>query len=93
MNRAVSIAVEYDTVESLTASQGIPIEQGLVDLKAQGVNSLVLSEGTVGELLARGRQHYRPRAGPSGSVIVQFWSRCRLSSSAMSASYQGQSAV
>jgi len=64
MNRAVSIAVEYDTVESLTASQGIPIEQGLVDLKAQGVNSLVLSEGTVGELLAKGQATLQTTSWP-----------------------------
>ena len=64
MNRAVSIAVEYDTVESLTAAQGIPIEQGLADLKAQGVNALVLSEGTVGEILAKGQATLQTNSWP-----------------------------
>ena len=54
-NRAVSIAVEYDVEEGLASAQGITMEKGLLDLKAQGVNALVLSEGTIGELLAKGQ--------------------------------------
>jgi hypothetical protein len=54
-NRATSLAVEYENVEGLAAAQGIPIDKALVDLKAQGVNALVLSEETVGELIARGQ--------------------------------------
>ena len=71
-NRAVSIAVEFDTVEGLTASQGITIDQGLVDLKAQGVNALVLSEGTIGELLAKGQATLQTSTWPvnQGSTTV-----------------------
>jgi len=54
-NRATSLAVEFENVEGLASAQGIPIDKALVDLKAQGVNTLVLSEATVGELLARGQ--------------------------------------
>src|SRR5271157_4310325 len=54
-NRATSLAVEFETVEGLASAQGIPIDRALTDLKAQGVNALVLSEATIGELLAKGQ--------------------------------------
>jgi len=54
-NRATSFAVEFENVESLAAAQGIPIDRALIDLKAQGLNALVLSEGTVGEFMAKGQ--------------------------------------
>jgi len=54
-NKATSLAVEFENVESLASAQGISMDRALIDLKAQGVNALVLSEGTVGELLARGQ--------------------------------------
>lgn len=54
-NRATSIAVEYETVESLAAAQGATLDAAFEDLKAQGVNSVVLSEDTVGELVGLGQ--------------------------------------
>jgi len=63
-NRATSLAVEYENVEGLAAAQGISIDKALVDLKAQGVNALVLSEATVGELLARGQATLQSTAWP-----------------------------
>ena len=54
-NRATSLAVEYENVEALAAAQGITMDKALTDLKAQGVNALVLPEATIGELLARGQ--------------------------------------
>lgn len=58
-NRAVEIAVEYDTVASLAASQNMPVEGALSLLKAGGVQSAVLSEQTVGELVDRGEIQLR----------------------------------
>lgn len=54
-NRATSLSVEFENAESLASAQGISIDKALADLKAQGVNALVLSEATVGELIAKGQ--------------------------------------
>lgn len=54
-NRATSLALEYENVESIASSQGITIDKAIVDLKAQGLNALVLSESTISELVARGQ--------------------------------------
>ncbi len=54
-NRSTAIAVEYETVESLAAAQGVTVQRALEDLKAQGVNAIVLSEGFVGDLVSSGR--------------------------------------
>ncbi|MEZ0326471.1 MAG: DUF5693 family protein [Fimbriimonas sp.] len=54
-NKAVAIAAEYEVVEALAAAQGISDEQDLYSLKAQGLNALVLSEETIGDLLGTGR--------------------------------------
>lgn len=53
-NKAVTLAVEYETVESLAASKGDPIEEALANLKAQGVGAVVLSEETVSDLISEG---------------------------------------
>jgi hypothetical protein len=55
LNRATSFAVEYETIENLAAAQGVPIDRAIADLKQVGLNSVVISEETVSELLARGR--------------------------------------
>lgn len=53
-NKAVTLAVEYETVESLAASEGTSIDQALINLKAQGIHSVVLSEETVSEMIGEG---------------------------------------
>lgn len=53
-NKAVTLAVEYETVESLAASDGIPIDKALQNLKAQGVNAVVLGEETISEMIGEG---------------------------------------
>lgn len=55
LNKATSMAVEMETVESLAASEGKPVAQALGDLKAQGVNAVVISEETVVDLIGQGR--------------------------------------
>lgn len=54
-NKNVLIAVEADAVRSLSAAQGMTLEEGLKSLKARGLNGLVLSEETIGELITDGR--------------------------------------
>jgi hypothetical protein len=54
-NRTTALAVEYETVEALAAAQGVSTERALTDLKAQGVTSLVLSEGYLGDMITSGR--------------------------------------
>ncbi len=63
-NRATSLAVEFENLESLASAQGISIDKALIDLKAQGVNAVVMSEGTVGELLAKGQATLQSTAWP-----------------------------
>ncbi len=55
LNKATSMAVDMETVESLAASQGKPVPEALADLKAQGVNAVVLSEETIGDLIGQGK--------------------------------------
>ncbi len=54
-NRAVGLSAEFEVVQSLAAAQGLTIQEGLQRLKAKGLNSLVLSEETVSELLTEGQ--------------------------------------
>ena len=54
-NRKVSLAAEYETVESLAASQSMGVADALKTLHEQGLTSVVLSEQTVGELIADGK--------------------------------------
>ncbi len=53
-NKAVTMAVEYETVQALSASDGTPIEEVLQNFKAQGVGAIVLSEETVAEMISEG---------------------------------------
>ncbi|MBN9503003.1 MAG: hypothetical protein BGO01_21380 [Armatimonadetes bacterium 55-13] len=53
-NKAVTIAVEYETVEALAASQGESVDKALLNLKEQGLGALVLGEETVYDLIAEG---------------------------------------
>ncbi len=52
-NKAVSIAAEYETVETLAAASGKSVPQALEDLKQQGLGAVVISEDTVGDLADR----------------------------------------
>ncbi|HEY3783375.1 MAG TPA: DUF5693 family protein [Fimbriimonadaceae bacterium] len=54
-NKAVAFAAEIDTIQQLSASQGLTLQQGLVDLKAQGLNAVVVPEQYVGELISGGQ--------------------------------------
>lgn len=54
-NQTTALAVEYEVVEALAAAQGVTTEKALTDLKAQGVTSVVLSEGYLGDLVTSGR--------------------------------------
>ncbi|MEZ0326988.1 MAG: DUF5693 family protein, partial [Fimbriimonas sp.] len=54
-NKAVAITAEYETVEALASAQGLSATAALENLKAQGLNSVVLSEETIGDLIGTGR--------------------------------------
>jgi hypothetical protein len=53
-NRAVSLAVEYDAVETLAVGEGISLDAAMQQLKGAGVDTLVLNEETVAELIGQG---------------------------------------
>lgn len=55
LNRAVSFAVEFDTLDTMAAAQGVPVQTAITQLKAQGLNAVVLSEETLAELIGKGR--------------------------------------
>jgi hypothetical protein len=63
-NRAVTLAVEFETIEALAASQSTPIDKALADLKAQGMSAVVLGEESIGELVSEGY------AAVSGNEII-----------------------
>ncbi len=67
-NRSVSICAEYETVESLAASQGISVDTALKSLYRNGLRSVVLTEETAGELIAEGRLSVRYAAKPGGET-------------------------
>ena len=54
-NRAVAICAEYETVESLAASQGISVDRAFESLRQQGLRGVVLTEETAGDLISEGR--------------------------------------
>ncbi len=72
LNRAVSFAVDYETLDNMAAAQGVPVEKAIRDLKAQGLNAVVLSEETVAELIGKGRaainSSYLPSGGPNSDI-------------------------
>lgn len=76
-NQATGLAVELETVEGLAAAQGIPLDRALDQLKAQGVNAMVLSEETVAELVAEGR--LRPDSASAYGFSGDPASNARLS--------------
>ena len=49
-NRALALATEMDTVESLGASAGLSPAEALARLKTSGLNAVVLGEESIGEL-------------------------------------------
>jgi hypothetical protein len=55
LNRAVTIAVEIDTVQSLASAQGLTLSQALENLKGKGLGAVVLSEETIAQLISEGK--------------------------------------
>jgi hypothetical protein len=87
-NNTVAIAADYDTLEALAAGQGITIDVALARLKSEGLNTLVLSEDTIGGLASVGRLSFEssvwrdPEAGErtqlSSLVFVDPTQRSRV---------------
>ncbi|MFZ4506558.1 MAG: DUF5693 family protein [Fimbriimonas sp.] len=57
-NRSVSLALEYDVIETYATSQGVPVKDALESLKSEGLNSVVLAEQTIGELVNLGNVQF-----------------------------------
>ncbi len=72
MNKAVAVSVEYDTLQSLAASQGMPIGPALKDLQAQGLNAVVLSESYLSELVGNGQVELSEADDPEPSTTISF---------------------
>ena len=54
-NQAVSLAAEFDAIESLAAGSGVPIETAAADLKEKGLNAVTINEESIGELITSGQ--------------------------------------
>lgn len=72
LNKATALAVEIDTLESLAAAQGMTVETAIEQLKPQGLNTIVLSEETIGELLTQGRATLVPKSTPQVGTKPEF---------------------
>ncbi len=74
-NRSVAIAAEFETIEALSAGQGIPISQALASLKLQGLRALALNEETIADLVLAGRVSLigqEPNAGSARGLALKF---------------------
>lgn len=65
----MSVAAEYEVVESLSSAQGQPMDKSLADLRAQGVNALVLGEETIAEQIGQGRLSIVSVVPPEGKPV------------------------
>ena len=54
-NRNVLLVAESDTIQSLAAAQGLTVDEALTKLQKMGLNGIVLSEETIGEILLDGK--------------------------------------
>ncbi len=54
LNKAVSIVAEADQIEALGAAEGLNFEEALAAMSKYGLNGVVISEITLGQLLANG---------------------------------------
>jgi len=54
-NRAVALAADFDSIQALSASQGLTIDQGLAELKRNGLTAVVIPEQYVSELFSEGQ--------------------------------------
>lgn len=70
LNKATSLSVEMETVESLAAAEGKPVDEALKALKAQGVNAVVLSEENITDLVLQGQATFTPSGLTVGSPLV-----------------------
>jgi Family of unknown function (DUF5693) len=57
LNRNVLVATEMDNLQSLSAAQGITIDEALEKLKKVGLNGIVIPEETISELISDGKAH------------------------------------
>ena len=68
-NKAVSIALEFDTIESYAATSHKSITEALDYLKAdRKLGSVVLSEETIGDLVASGDVTFTPKGLVASSI-------------------------
>lgn len=54
-NRSICIAAEGDLIASFAAADGVPMDQALNILKAEGLHGVVLSEEYVSDLISQGK--------------------------------------
>lgn len=71
-NRSVSLAAEYEVVESLASGQAWTVDRALGDLRAQGLTSLVLSEETIGELISAGKITMISTSAPNAVSVLSL---------------------
>jgi|CXWL01.1.fsa_nt_gi MFS family permease len=58
LNKAVSLVAEADQIEALGAAEGLDFEEALAIMSKRGLNGVVISEETIGQLLSNGEVHF-----------------------------------
>lgn len=54
-NQAVTLAVELDAVETLSATSGVPMDQAVKRLQQKGINAITITDENIGELINSGQ--------------------------------------
>lgn len=72
-NRAVSLCAELEIVEQLGAAEGMQLSEALDALRRSGLNGIVMSERTLGELADAGFVQIAPASMANDSTSAQRW--------------------
>lgn len=60
LNKAVALVADAETLATLAATQGLTLDEALKKLKEAGLGGVVVSEETIGDLVAAGRAALSP---------------------------------
>ena len=71
-NQAVSIAAEFDAIESLAAGSGVPLEKAAAELKEKGINAVTINEESIGELITSGQLTVKTISVPDAASQTQI---------------------
>jgi len=71
-NQAVTLAAEFDAIESLAAGSGVPLEKAAAELKGKGLNAVTINEESIGELITSGQLTVKTISVPDKASQTQI---------------------